>query len=68
MRKALIITGLAAAALFGGVACSGTASADDGSDQTVVVNQSNTSTSGSADCAPASLLAAFPWLPVPACS
>jgi hypothetical protein len=67
MRKALIVTGLAAAALFGGVACSGTASADE-SDQTVVVNQSNSQTSGSADCAPASLLAAFPWLPVPACS
>jgi len=68
MRKALIVTGLAAAALLGGVACSGTASADDGSDQTVVVNQSNSQSSGSTDCAPASLLAAFPWLPVPACS
>jgi hypothetical protein len=67
MRKALIITGLAAAALFGGVACSGTASADDGSDQTVVINQSNSQSAGSVDCAPASLLAQFPWLPVPAC-
>ena len=68
MRKALIITGLAVAGLFGGVACSGTASADDGSsDQTVVVNQSNSQSSGSVDCAPASLLAVFPWLPVPAC-
>ena len=68
MRKALIVTGLAAAALFGGVACSGTASADDGSsDQTVIVNQSNSQSAGSTNCAPASLLAQFPWLPVPAC-
>ena len=63
MRKALIITGLAAAGLMGTVACSGTASADP----VVIVNESNTSTEGSTDCLPADLLAQFPWLPVPAC-
>lgn len=68
MRKALIITGLAVAGLFGGVACSGTASADDGSDQTVVVNQSNSQSSGSSDCAPASVAALVPWLHIPVCS
>jgi hypothetical protein len=62
MRKTIITLGLVAGGLF---AAAGVAAADDS--QTVIVNQSNSSTNASSDCAPASLLAAFPWLPVPAC-
>ena len=69
MRKVLIIAGLVAAGAGLTVACSGPASADD---QTVVVNESSTSTSGSTDCLPAAVLAQLPpWLligSVPACS
>jgi hypothetical protein len=65
MRKALIITTLA----LGGLAVGGVAAADEPTgDQTVVVNQSNTVSAGSSDCAPASVLVWFPWLQVPACS
>ena len=63
MRRILVITGLAAAGLLGTVACSGTASADP----VVIINDSNTSTSGSASCLPADVAARFPWLPVPVC-
>ena len=64
MKKLIITAGLIAAGVGLTVACSGPASADE---QTVVVNESSTSTSGSADCAPADVLVRFPWLPVPAC-
>ena len=68
MRKVLIITSFIAAGLFGAVACSGSANADEPSDQTVIVNQSNSQTSGSTSCLPADVAARFPWLPVPVCS
>ena len=60
MKKTIAMLGLLAAAGLGTVACSGSASADEG--QTVVINQSSASTSASTDCIPVSVAARFPWL------
>ena len=60
MKKTIAMLGLLAAAGLGTVACSGSASADEG--QTVIVNQSNSSTSDSTSCIPADVAARFPWL------
>jgi hypothetical protein len=68
MRKTIIVTALALAGLGVGGAV---AAADEPSDQTVIVNQSTSSTGSSSDCLPAAVLDQLPpWLllgSVPAC-
>jgi hypothetical protein len=65
MRKTIITLGIVAGGLF---AATGVAAADD---QTIVINESNSSTSASSDCLPAAVLDQLPpWLllgSVPAC-
>lgn len=64
MRKALIIGALVAAGAGLTVACSGPAAADP----IVIVNESNTSSSGSVSCVSAEVAAQLPpWLQVPVC-
>lgn len=64
MRKTIITLGFIAAGFAGTIACSGPASADP----IVIVNESNTSSSGSVSCVSAEVAAQLPsWLRVPVC-
>lgn len=65
MRRLIAIAFLGFACLGATVACAGPANADE---QVVIVNNETVVSEGSVDCVPASVAAAFPWLPVTVCA